>query len=69
MKVNIRFDHIQIADNASYREVYRAVSDAVRQHWPNMPNVTPERQQQAQQRASSQTARQLVRTLSAGRAR
>ncbi|KXF83024.1 hypothetical protein [Enterovibrio coralii] len=69
MKVNIHFEQIQIADNANYREVYRAVSDAVRQNWPTMQNMSLERQQVAQQRASSQAARQLMKTLSTGRAR
>ncbi|MDF2184635.1 hypothetical protein O1O06_07630 [Grimontia hollisae] len=69
MKVTIQFDHIHIAENASYREIYRALSDAMRENWPAVVSIPAERQQLAQQRAASVAARDLIRTLAVRRTR
>ncbi|NGN96272.1 hypothetical protein G5S52_00955 [Grimontia sp. S25] len=69
MKITIRFDHIDIAENASYREIYRVMSDAVRENWPGMTSVSSEHQRLAQQQAAASAARQLSRTIAARRVR
>ncbi|MGP8305588.1 hypothetical protein [Vibrio sp. YIC-376] len=69
MKITIGFDHIQIAENASYSEIYTELSKAVRQNWPNLTSVSVEQQRLAQQCAVVAMAKQLSRTVAARRIR
>lgn len=69
MKITISFERIDIADNASYREIYRVMSDAVRENWPGMGSVSAEHQRLAQQQAAASAARHLTRTVASRRAR
>ncbi|WP_325894321.1 hypothetical protein [Grimontia sp. NTOU-MAR1] len=69
MKITIRFDLIDIAENASYREIYRVMSDVVRENWPGMTSVSSEHQRLAQQQVAVSAARHLARTVAARRAR
>lgn len=69
MKVTIQFDQLHIAENASYRDIYRALYGAMGENWPAVTSIPAERQQFAQQRAASSAARHLIRTLTARRTR
>ncbi|MFS1877057.1 hypothetical protein [Enterovibrio norvegicus] len=35
MKINLHIDDISLPDNATYHDVYRALSHAVVEHWPS----------------------------------
>ncbi|MCC4800623.1 hypothetical protein BCT30_14105 [Enterovibrio norvegicus] len=35
MKINLHIDDISLPDNATYYDVYRALSHAVVEHWPS----------------------------------
>ncbi|MFD2180469.1 hypothetical protein [Veronia pacifica] len=69
MKINIHVEQLELTEKATYGEVYRAMYQAIQEHWPVMHAVSPDKQALAQQQAAATSAKKVLALRQTGRAR